>query len=84
MAIAIVPFQDELLADAAELLAQRHARDRQVLPDLPPRFAEPAIARTAIVATLRRPHAHGVAALENGRLCGYLIGEMVFDPVWGR
>jgi ribosomal protein S18 acetylase RimI-like enzyme len=84
MSIDIVPFQDDLIADAAELLAQRHARDRQLLPDLPPRFADLAGARLAIDAIWQRSHACGVAAVDAGRLLGYLIGEMVFDPVWGR
>jgi GNAT superfamily N-acetyltransferase len=84
MPIEIVSFQDEFISDAAELLAARHASDRQVLPNLPPRFTDPFAARAAIAATLRRPHASGVAALQGGQLLGYLIGEMVFDPVWGR
>ena len=84
MAIEIVAFQDELISDAAALLAARHARDRQVLPDLPAQFTDAAAARAAIEAALRRPHAGGVAAVQGGQLLGYLIGEMVFDPSWGR
>lgn len=84
MPIDIVPLQDDLLDDAAELLAQRHTRDRQVLPDLPPQFVDFAGARRAIEAVRKRPHASGVAALAHGRLLGYLIGDMVLDPVWGR
>ena len=84
MPIDMLSLSDNLIPKAAELLAARHVRDRAILPDLPPRFAESAGAQAAIETTLRRPRTSGLAAVEGGQLLGYLIGEMVFDPVWGR
>lgn len=84
MPIRIIPFQSEHLSEAGELLAQRHQRDRGVSPELPARFENPAIARKAIEAALQRQGASGFAALDNGRLAAYLIGDMVIDNLWGR
>jgi hypothetical protein len=55
MPIEIVPFQDDLMTEAAKLLAERHARDHKVLPDLPPRFEDP------IGAPGHRGHAEAAA-----------------------
>jgi GNAT superfamily N-acetyltransferase len=84
MPTEIIPFNYDLLSPAAELLAGRHQRDRKVFPLLPACFAEPDGARDAIEAALQRPHAAGFAALENGRLQAYLIGDMLLDALWGR
>jgi GNAT superfamily N-acetyltransferase len=51
---------------------------------LPERFENPREAETAIRAALVREHAAGYAALADGRLVAYLIGDMVIDDVWGR
>lgn len=66
------------------MLAQRHQRGRTVLPTLPERFAEPTVARQAIEAALQRKHAGGFAALVNGQLVAYLIGDIAIDTVRGR
>ena len=84
MSIQIVPFDESLLPQAAELLARRHQRDRKALPDLPASFAEPYAAGEAIQAALKRDRARGCAALEGGRLAAYLIGDLAIDQVWGR
>ena len=84
MHFEIVPFAPDLLADAGALLAHRHAANRAAIPLLPGRFSEPAVAANAIKAALARPHASGVAAVADGRLLGYLVGDMVFDTTWGR
>jgi len=80
----IIPFSSDLIPQAAELLAQRHQRDRAALPDLPPRFEDPAHAGTALEAAMQKPHFSGVAALRNGHLAAYLLGDMVLDALWGR
>ncbi len=80
----LVPFHTELIPEAGALLAQRHRRDRTVRPELPVRFEDPAIAQAAVEATWRRPGVSGVAALSEGRLLGYLIGDLVIDHLWGR
>ncbi len=84
MTINIVPFHPDLIPEAGALLAQRHQRDRVSMPELPDRYEDPAVAQAAVEAVWRRENAGGVAALDNGRLVGYLIGDMVFDPLWGR
>jgi GNAT superfamily N-acetyltransferase len=84
VAVDFVSFHDEFLADAAELLAGRHRRDRTALPELPARFEDPAIARVAVEAAWRRPRTSGVAALSDGQLVGYLIGDVTIDAFRGR
>jgi hypothetical protein len=84
VAVNLVPFHDDFLADAAELLAGRHRRDRAALPELPARFEDPAIARGAVQAAWRRPRASGVAALSDGRLVGYLVWDLTIDAFRGR
>jgi len=82
--IEFVPFQDDFLAEAANLLAARHRRDRVALPELPARFEDPSVARKAVEATWRRPRTSGVAALSDGRLVGYLMGDVTVDAFRGR
>jgi hypothetical protein len=72
MALEIVPFTADLIADAAALLAARHQRDRAVFPELPAQFEN----RDAACTAFRWPGSFrstcGGAALENGRLVGFL------------
>lgn len=84
MPIEIIPFSAELLPQAGVLLAQRHQRDRARLPMLPARFAEPAVASQAIEAALQRKYADGFAAVADGQLVAYLIGDLEIDPIRGR
>ena len=84
MSIKIIPFNNDLLPQAGELLAQRHRSDRVVLPALPSRFENPGVARRAIEASLSRERAGGFAAMDDGGLVAYLIGDMVLDNLWGR
>ncbi len=84
MSLTMLPFRDELLADAAALLARRHRRDRLVMPLLPERFEDPANARVALEAAWRRPRANGVAAFQGDRLVGFLFGSTDFDELRGR
>jgi GNAT superfamily N-acetyltransferase len=84
MSLKIIPFREDFIPQAAVLLAAQHKRNRLVMPELPDRFEDPAAARAAIKAALKRKNASGFAALEDGRLVAYLIGDMVIDDVWGR
>ena len=84
MAVDLVPFRDDFLADAAELLAGRHQRDRAALPELPAHLEDPATACEAVQAAWRRPKTSGVAALSDGRLVGYLFGDVTIDAFRGR
>ncbi|WP_374686479.1 N-acetyltransferase family protein [Promineifilum sp.] len=80
----IVPFHEELLPQAGELLARRHARDRADMPLLPARFETPRTALGAVREVWHRAWSRGVAALRDGRLAGFLLGEAQFDTLRGR
>lgn len=80
----IIPFDSDLIPEAGALLAQRHARDRVVLAELPARFEDPATATAAVTTAWQQEGVSGVAALQDGRLAGHLIGRRVIDAVWGR
>lgn len=80
----IVQFDYSHYSQAGELLAMRHTRDRTTHPLLPSSFEEPALAEKAVAAYCYRPNTRGVAAMHGSTLLGYLIGELVISPVWGR
>lgn len=80
----IVPFHVGLLPAAAELLAARHARDRASQPLLPARFEQLRTATAAVREVWGKPDTSGVAAWQDGRLAGYLIGQARFDTLRGR
>ena len=80
----IRPFTDEDLPAAAELLAQRHARDRLAEPLLSETYATAAGALAAIEAIWRIEGVSGVAAFQDERLVGYLIGAPKIDTFLGR
>ncbi len=84
MSMDIVPFHVGLLPAAAELLARRHVRDRAAMPLLPARFEQPKMALAAVREVWNKPYTSGVAALRDGRLIGYLVGEAKFDTLRGR
>jgi GNAT superfamily N-acetyltransferase len=84
LTLEIVPFEPAWIPAAGALLAERHRRDRQAWPALPARFEDPAAAETAVAAAWRRPRVSGVAAVADGRLLGYLLGEIVIAEIWGR
>jgi GNAT superfamily N-acetyltransferase len=79
----VVPFADEHLEAAAELLAARHRRQRRSEPLLPARFEDAAEARVQLERAWRTEDASGAAALDGGRLVGYLVGAPRANPVWG-
>jgi hypothetical protein len=85
MPFDILPFGDPMIPEAGALLALRHERLRASRPESPARFEEPEAARAAVEALWRRERAGGVAARgEDGRMRGYLIGDLVLDNLWGE
>lgn len=81
----LVPFTDELLPQAAAILAARHRREVEIFPELPARFGEAPRAQTALEAEWSRAGAGGVALLdEAGRLVGFMVGHRLVDSFWGR
>ena len=84
MTYNLVPFDVDLITDAGLLLAQRHQHERLIRPELPIRFEDPAIASTAVAAAWQRPHTSGLAAVRDGQMVAYLIGDMMTAPPWER
>ena len=75
----IIPFDEALMADAGALLAARHRRDRQTLPELPERFEDPSVAAGAVTASFGQAGASGVAAVRGSQMLGYMIGRPTID-----
>lgn len=84
MAIDLTRFHPDMLPAAAALLAARHQRDRAAQPLLPEGPENPALALAAVESVWTRAGAQGAAAVEDGRLRGYLIGRMEVDTLRGR
>lgn len=84
MTIEIVPFHVGLLPAAADLLARRHRRDRAAVSLLPARFEESRAALVAVREVWNKPWTTGAAALRDGRLAGFLMGEVKADTLRGR
>src|SRR5215210_299599 len=76
-------FTADFLDDAARLLAERHARQREAEPLLPRRYEDPAAARAEIEALLAKDGADGVAATRDGRVIGFLVGIQRPDDMRG-
>lgn len=83
MKTEILPFTNEMIPDAGQLLASRHRCNREALPLLPARFEDPTVATKAVETMWQEKHKSGYAAFRNGRMSAYLIGKTATDP-WGR
>jgi ribosomal protein S18 acetylase RimI-like enzyme len=83
MKTELIPFTKELLPDAGKLLAQRHQHNRLALPELPARFEDANVAAKAIEPLFEKKGSSGLAALRDGKLVSYLIGETT-TQAWGR
>jgi GNAT superfamily N-acetyltransferase len=84
MSFEIRPFDSSMLTEAGALLSLRHRRLRAAQPELPAAFEEAGAARGAVEAVWGKERGEGVVAVRDGRLLGYLIGDVVIDPLWGR
>jgi GNAT superfamily N-acetyltransferase len=91
MSIQVVPLKEEHLTDAAALVSRRYQGLRTQVPTLPPRYAE----IDTLLPLLRDITAPGpgVAAMERGRLAGFLAGWLIpsfrgkrsaFSPEWAN
>jgi GNAT superfamily N-acetyltransferase len=74
--LTIETFRVEHVEAAGALLAARHRAVRTRDPRLTARFEAPDQAAVEVQAVMDRPHAEGVAALDGGRLAGFLIGSL--------
>ena len=82
MRISIDTFNPERhLEAAAALLADRHRRDREREPALPPEYEVPAACRAAIELSFSTPGWEGVIAEEGGAMAGFMIATpQLFPP----
>jgi ribosomal protein S18 acetylase RimI-like enzyme len=80
----IVPFSAGMLPEAAQLLAERHRRDRRAIPELPVRCEETKEAMKSLRAVWEKKEVTGVAAIDGDRVIGYLIGQKAENAVRGR
>jgi GNAT superfamily N-acetyltransferase len=78
-----LPFADEHLDGAAELLAERHRRQRLVEPLLPERYESPTETRPLLEELLAREGASGAVSMAAGRVTGYVLGAPKDGKVWG-
>jgi GNAT superfamily N-acetyltransferase len=83
MKTEILPFISEMIPDAGELLARRHACNRERLPLLPERFEQVEATTKAVEALWQEQHKSGYAAFRDGLMIAYLIGQTTTHP-WGR
>jgi GNAT superfamily N-acetyltransferase len=72
-----------MIPEAGKLLAKRHKHNRKHLPLLPERFEEPQVAAQAVDTLWNKKYKNGYAALCDGQMVAYLIGETTTHP-WGR
>jgi len=79
----VVPFAEEHVEAAGELLAARHRRQRAAEPLLPERFEDPTEAAGEIARVGAAEGSSGASAFRDGRLVGYLVGAPRSHPVWG-
>jgi len=76
------PFTEGFLAEAAVLLARRHAAQRAFEPALPVAFEQPQEARGAI-EQLWTGGASGAVATRGGDAVGFVLGTPRASPAWG-
>ncbi|HET7615529.1 MAG TPA: GNAT family N-acetyltransferase, partial [Bacillales bacterium] len=72
------------LPEAAGLLAERHLRERESFPGLPPRYKEDREALRALTASWEKPNTMGMAAFEQNKMKAYVLGHVKIDAERGR
>ena len=83
MKTKLVPFTQDMIQEAAVLLAKCRRRNRRVYPLLPFRFEKQEVAEKAIEALWQKKFKNGYAAFRNGTMTAYLLGDYTVQP-WGR
>lgn len=76
--IKLKPFEETHIEDAAQLFAERYSIEKQYPNILPQRYKNHQTVVSFINDRIKK--AHGVIAYENGKLCGYLIEQLL--PSW--
>lgn len=84
--LEVRPFSDDVIDDAASLLAARHRQQRTVEPGLSPTYEKASATRAEIAALAAKEGASGAVAMHGAEIVGYLIGAPrppLFGPnVW--
>jgi ribosomal protein S18 acetylase RimI-like enzyme len=78
-----LPFAEEHLDGAAEVLAARHRRHREAEPLLSATHEDPAVARELLGAAYAADDASGSVAVDGNRVVGYLLGAPKGGSAWG-
>jgi len=78
-----VPFAEEHLDGAAEVLAARHGRHREAEPLLSPSYVDPVAAREQLATAYGAKDASGSVAVAGSRVVGYLLGAPKSGSAWG-
>jgi len=84
MRIQTRPFEEQHVAEAGRLLADRHARHRKHAALLPDRFEDPAAAEAEVTAAFKADDASGAVATAGGEVVGYLLGAPKASSSWGE
>ena len=79
----ILPFAEEHVDGAAEVLTARHRRQREAEPLLSPTYEDPAACRDLVATAYAAEHASGSVAVDGSRVVGYLLGAPKGE-VWGQ
>ncbi len=80
----IVPFTNEHIAPAAQILAAQSASLRSAYPLLPERVADESVAREFLAALMQKETCQGVTLFDNEKLCGYMVGYSDTNPFFGE
>jgi GNAT superfamily N-acetyltransferase len=91
--LQIIPFREEFLGEAAGLFTVNYRKQRQATPILPERMEEPRSVANRLRDLLH--HSPGIAAVQNGRLVGYMAWYLIeafrnmdrkgaYCPEWGH
>ena len=80
----ILTFKDEMIPQAAELLARRHQAERSYFPQLPSRFEQAEHAEQAIRGLKDNASTIGIAAFRSGKMIGYMIAQTLHTSQRGR
>ena len=81
--VELRPFTADDLPAAGTLLSRRHARQREVVPYLSPRYEDPAVAEDEVRKVWDADGASGAVALAGADVVGYLLGAPKPSRTWG-
>ncbi|MFB7138112.1 GNAT family N-acetyltransferase [Gottfriedia sp. NPDC056225] len=74
-----IAFENRYLDEAASLLANRHMYDRSMNPELSPKFESAENGKKAIEVLFNEKNSIGIAAINDSKLVGYMIGSIHTD-----